>query len=397
MRDGKQSDAQMPAAVHVGDAGLDVEAPGPHLVEARRLHRPLVTGPPDDGVEPDVRVEVALVDPGLRAPVGLDEGRRSSARSVGIRPSNRSAGSIRWSSTEITPNRRDLVSGSGRSVTARPPAFHCVPDGRCPAGRSSNRRHHRDGGPDVSAPPRYPAADRRGSAVASEPSQEHPGGRPLGWAAGFGRSGADGWVAPIWGGNGGRSGVGMSVESLTWSSVGPYERGFEQRIGAAVVALDPNHPANRSIVDLDKAARDGDGLVRVETDVVLLVAPRPAGLLHVVANRGMVTALPYGVGEALSMDPSGRIESGDGWLLDRGTSVLWVGWQWDVSRRPGAVGIDAPDALDGAGRPIHGQARLGFQPLLDTPRRRLADVVLPLMGEFHPLPAADLDEPDAVL
>lgn len=189
----------------------------------------------------------------------------------------------------------------------------------------------------------------------------------------------------------------MGLESLTWNSVGPYERGYEHRVGTAVIALDPGHPANRPIVDLDRAARNPDGLVRVETDVVLLAAPRPAGLLHVVANRGMVTALPYGAGDSLAMDPNGRIESGDGWLLKRGFSVLWVGWQWDVSRRPGAVGIDAPEALDDDGRPIPGQARLGFQPLVDTARRRLADVVLEFMGQFHPLPAADLDEPDAVL
>jgi hypothetical protein len=189
----------------------------------------------------------------------------------------------------------------------------------------------------------------------------------------------------------------VSLERLTWSSVQPYEHGYEQRTGTAVIALDPDHPANSAIVDLDRAPRDRDGLVRVETDVVLLAAPRPTTLLHVVANRGMVMALPYGGGETLSPDPTGRIESGDGWLLRRGVSVLWVGWQWDVSRRPGAVGIDAPDALDGDGRPLSGQARLGFQPVIDTPRRRLADEVLAYMGRFHPLPAADLDEPQAIL
>ena len=141
--------------------------------------------------------------------------------------------------------------------------------------------------------------------------------------------------------------------------------------------------------------RDADGLVRFETDVVLLRAPSPSSLLHVVANRGMVTSLPYGAQGWLPA--TGAIDPGDGWVLRRGFSIIWIGWQWDVERRPGAVGLDAPEALDDRGQPIAGQARLGFQPITDVPVRRLADEVLPFMGEFRALPAADLEDPSAVL
>jgi hypothetical protein len=79
----------------------------------------------------------------------------------------------------------------------------------------------------------------------------------------------------------------------------------------------------------------------------------------VVANRGLVTCLPYGAGMP-PMEVDGRIDPGDQWVLERGLSVLWVGWQWDVERRPGVVGLNAPEALDGSGQPIAGPARFAF-------------------------------------
>jgi hypothetical protein len=189
----------------------------------------------------------------------------------------------------------------------------------------------------------------------------------------------------------------VAVESLQWSSSKPYERGYTHRVGTAVVALDSAHPANEAIIDLDLAQRDHDGLVRFQTDVVLLEAPRRGGLLHAVANRGMVTAVPYSIGGPPVAEATGRVDPGDAWLLDRGYSVLWVGWQWDVERRPGAVGLEAPEALGPDGRPVAGQARLGFQPVSAVRQRRLADEVLPQLGRFRALPAASLNDPAALL
>ena len=64
-------------AVHVQNAGVDVEAAGPHFVEAGRLHAPLRPRSADDRVEPDVGIQVPLEDPAL-GPVFLldDAGRR---------------------------------------------------------------------------------------------------------------------------------------------------------------------------------------------------------------------------------------------------------------------------------------------------------------------------------
>jgi hypothetical protein len=59
--------------VHVGDAGVDVPAALAHLVEARRLHAPLVVRPAGDRVQPDVGEEVVLVRPRLLPVLELDQ------------------------------------------------------------------------------------------------------------------------------------------------------------------------------------------------------------------------------------------------------------------------------------------------------------------------------------
>ena len=63
----------MPARSMSAIAGLDVEAARAHLVEAGRLHAPLLAGPAHHGVEPDVGVVVPLEDPGLGPVVLLDD------------------------------------------------------------------------------------------------------------------------------------------------------------------------------------------------------------------------------------------------------------------------------------------------------------------------------------
>ena len=120
-------------------------------------------------------------------------------------------------------------------------------------------------------------------------------------------------------------------------------------------------------------------------------------MLFVVANRGLVTGLPLSWGVRAGALPDGRIDPGDAFVLRRGISVAWVGWQWDVERRPGVVGIDVPEALGLDGEPLRSPARLEFLPLAPEPHHRLADQVGPWMGRFQSLTAADLDEADATL
>src|SRR5581483_8113729 len=86
----------------------------------------------------------------------------------------------------------------------------------------------------------------------------------------------------------------------------------------------------------------------------------------------------------------------------RGWTVAWCGWQWDVIRRPGVVGLQAPQALGEDGQPIPGQVMVEFQPNTTHPDQLLTHWPLhPPPGDVdsshQPYPAADVGDPDAVM
>ncbi|MGY2063478.1 alpha/beta hydrolase domain-containing protein, partial [Nocardia gipuzkoensis] len=63
----------------------------------------------------------------------------------------------------------------------------------------------------------------------------------------------------------------MGVEAVRFESVSPYEdRPYELVRATVDFSVDPEHPANRRIVDLELARRADDGLVRFEADLRML-------------------------------------------------------------------------------------------------------------------------------
>src|SRR4051812_1535035 len=119
---------------------------------------------------------------------------------------------------------------------------------------------------------------------------------------------------------------------MAFGDVGAYER----IDGIIRFAVDPAHPANASIVDLDKAARDADGNVSFAADFCLLQPADPARanrrLLFDVANRGRKVAVARFNHAPPEVTPTANIDPGDGFLFRHGWSVVWTGWQWDVIR-----------------------------------------------------------------
>ena len=89
--------------------------------------------------------------------------------------------------------------------------------------------------------------------------------------------------------------------------------------------------------------------------------------------------------------PTEEIDPGDGFLLRHGWTLAWCGWQWDTIASAALMGLDAPEALDDAGQPIQGQILVQFQPNTRALQQLLADRV------HQPYPAADVNDPDAVL
>lgn len=140
---------------------------------------------------------------------------------------------------------------------------------------------------------------------------------------------------------------------------GPYER----LIGKAYFAVDPKNPANRIIADIDNAPRNDQGLVEFSSDLYILKPRDPAhgngAALFEVSNRGTKYMLGMYDRAAGSLDPRTPEQLGDNFLLDRGFTLVWLGWQFDVPRRDGLMRLYAPVAHDGS-RPITGLVRSEF-------------------------------------
>ncbi len=200
----------------------------------------------------------------------------------------------------------------------------------------------------------------------------------------------------------------MAVRAFETRSVEAYEGGrafgavgaYEMVRGVVHCAVDPRADASRRIVDLEHAApARADGMVHFDADLVVLRPAEPARgsgtLVYSVANRGMVASLPFSTGAFAMPGASDRVEPGDGFLLERGHTVVWSGWQWDVARGPGMVGLGAPDAHGADGAPLPGRVRMRLQPPTDTPSVPLAGMaLLPTPPPYRP---RDLDDPEAVL
>ena len=168
-------------------------------------------------------------------------------------------------------------------------------------------------------------------------------------------------------------------------------------IGTVHFAVDPAHPSNQAIVDIDKAPRDSDGRVIFSADLYALIpkdAARRNGIaLLDVLNRGRKNILRDFNRAPPVADAASEADFGDGFLMRRGFSLVWVGWQFDVPRRAGLMGWDAPRT--DRGRPITGRVSTTFVPNTADPtlsaRRHGA------LCRYHPLPAARPGEPESRL
>jgi Alpha/beta hydrolase domain len=145
----------------------------------------------------------------------------------------------------------------------------------------------------------------------------------------------------------------------SFGTVGPYEK----IVGKVRYAVRIDNPHNQRIVDLDLAPRNAAGEVEFSADFFLLRpkdASRGNGAMIVeIPNRGGKGIVAIVNGARGSLDPATEAELGDGFLMNRGFEVAWIGWQWDVRSEPNRMKLDAPVAID-HGKPIEGQVRSDF-------------------------------------
>src|SRR4030095_7000307 len=147
---------------------------------------------------------------------------------------------------------------------------------------------------------------------------------------------------------------------------------YEQIVGKLYFALDPTNKRNLVITDLDKAPKNGAGKIELSADLVIL-KPRDGkkgnGIaLFDIVNRGRGVAFAkfnlQGTANGAAPD-----EYGDGFLLNRGYTIVQVGWEFDA-RREGAIRIEVPAAAG-----VSGLARATFIPTSHSAESTVGDRV----------------------
>lgn len=152
---------------------------------------------------------------------------------------------------------------------------------------------------------------------------------------------------------------------------------FEKLVGKIYFAVDPRNPVNRIITDIDRAPVNADGRVEFSSDFYL-IKPKDmtrgnGTMLYEVSNRGGKGMIGFFNRTSGSLDPQSEADFGDGFLLEQGFTLLWVGWQFDPPHREGLVRLYPPVAREADGRPIRGLVRSDFVVIETAKEASLAD------------------------
>ena len=176
----------------------------------------------------------------------------------------------------------------------------------------------------------------------------------------------------------------------TFGAVGAYE----QLDGIAHCAVDPFHPDNAIIADIALAPRNADGGVEFTADFrIIKPVDNDHGngrLLLDVLNRGKELALKN-INSAPDGPPDAEPHPGNGFLMRRGYSLVWCGWQHDVPDAPGLFRCNVPEAVNPDGSPVSGPIVVAFQPTFAIDTQFLSD------REHRPYPANHLESWDSAL
>jgi hypothetical protein len=177
-----------------------------------------------------------------------------------------------------------------------------------------------------------------------------------------------------------------------FGEVGPYER----LTGRVRFAVDPSSQFYAGVVDLPHAPVNAAGRVEYETTFALLKPVDPARgnqrMIFDVVNRGDKRLVQFFNDAPHSNSLDGAEDAGNGFLMRRGYTVLWCGWQGDVLAGNDRMTIHLPTPVRDAG-PITGRVRAEL--MVEQPGIRS----LPLSGNAYTrsYPSASLDQAQATL
>jgi hypothetical protein len=162
------------------------------------------------------------------------------------------------------------------------------------------------------------------------------------------------------------------LDGRQFGKAGAYER----IIGKVYFTVDPKNPFNSNIADIALAPVNAGGLVEFSSDLYMLkpvdASKGNGDVLFEISNRGGKSMLAFYDRGDSSTDPRKPGEFGDGFLLERGYTLVWLGWQFDVPRKEGMIRLFAPVATD-HGKTITGLVRSEFTPDKKTDMMPLAD------------------------
>jgi hypothetical protein len=182
------------------------------------------------------------------------------------------------------------------------------------------------------------------------------------------------------------------ADSAHFGAAGAYER----LDGLVHYAVSPDDPAQAGVIDLSGAARNVDGLVEFSADLCIL-KPVDSGLgnrrvFFGYGNRGNMRELQFFNDAVASNKPSSAKHAGNGFLLRRGYTMVWAGWEGDLLPGNGRLRLHAPTATNG-GQPITGVQRTEF--VIDAQ----GATYLPLSGQTSAAsnPTASMDTGSARL
>jgi alpha/beta hydrolase family protein len=183
------------------------------------------------------------------------------------------------------------------------------------------------------------------------------------------------------------------ADAYEFGAVGAYER----LVGRVNFAVDPDAAAQRGITDLDMVPADSQGLVRFAGDFSILKPMDPASgtrrLFFDYGNRGNKRMLQFFNDAPPSNDPCTLAHAGNGFLMRRGYTVVWLAWQGDLLAGNGRMLLDLPVARDRNG-PLTGLVRVEY--IADRPG---GITTLPLSGRVsvRSHPTVSLDPREAQL
>src|SRR5713101_1581285 len=152
-----------------------------------------------------------------------------------------------------------------------------------------------------------------------------------------------------------------NIESPTFAGASFGSVGqFEKLTGTAYREVDPHHPVNAIIQDIDLAPQNARGMVEYSTDIYILkpihMTMGNRMLFYHVVNRGN-GGIPFNKDVPAGNNPT---SAGDGFIQSMGYTLIKSGWQPDVLPGNSRMTMSVPIARNRDGSSITGTVRSEF-------------------------------------